>query len=101
MHVQVEIMVIAPSTPAPTPYSEPAEVGMVSTVTATATLFDQSLSADNGCDPSGCTAGLTRVSHNRSPNVCMRPDHVFVATVSCFSHGNNKPRDIFVRAVLK
>ncbi|CAM9688654.1 unnamed protein product [Scytosiphon promiscuus] len=30
------------------------------TVTVTATLFDPSLSDDNGCDPAGCTADLTR-----------------------------------------
>ncbi|CAM9345645.1 unnamed protein product [Scytosiphon promiscuus] len=34
--------------------------GTVSTVTATAALYDTSLADDNGCDPSGCTADLTR-----------------------------------------
>lgn len=57
------------ATPTPTPvvptpeqlYSA-KEVGTVGTVTTSATLFDPSLSEDDGCDPSGCTAALTRVS---------------------------------------
>ena len=38
------------------------DAGALTTVTAEAPLYDPSLSADNGCDPSGCVAGLTRVS---------------------------------------
>eukprot|EP00752_Nemacystus_decipiens_P014962 g13321.t1 len=36
------------------------EAGMLSTVTATADLYDPRLSNENGCDPDGCTAALTR-----------------------------------------
>lgn len=38
------------------------DAGALTTVTAEASLYDPSLSADNGCDPSGCVASLTRVS---------------------------------------
>ena len=38
------------------------DAGALTTVTAEASLYDTSLSADNGCDPSGCVAALTRVS---------------------------------------
>lgn len=59
---------VASPTPAPVGLvrDEPAaeEVGTQgATITATAALFDPSLSADDGCDPAGCTAALTRVSY--------------------------------------
>lgn len=33
-------------------------------VTTSADLFDPSLATDNGCDPAGCTAALTRVMNH-------------------------------------
>ncbi|CAM9225071.1 unnamed protein product [Ectocarpus fasciculatus] len=36
------------------------EAGTLATVTAVADLYEPSLSAENGCDPSGCAAELTR-----------------------------------------
>ncbi|CAM9160433.1 unnamed protein product [Ectocarpus sp. 4 AP-2014] len=36
------------------------EASTLATVTAVADLYDSSLSAENGCDPSGCVAELTR-----------------------------------------
>ncbi|CAN0441059.1 unnamed protein product, partial [Ectocarpus sp. 12 AP-2014] len=36
------------------------EASTLATVTAVADLYDPSLSAENGCDPSGCVAELTR-----------------------------------------
>eukprot|EP00752_Nemacystus_decipiens_P007213 g6456.t1 len=46
--------------PSPTQVIPAVEVGTIGSVTATADLFDPNLVADNGCDPSGCTAALTR-----------------------------------------
>ena len=37
------------------------EAGTLGTVTTTADLYDTHLSNENGCDPDGCTAALTRV----------------------------------------
>ena len=37
------------------------EAGTLGTVTATADLYDLRLGNENGCDPDGCTAALTRV----------------------------------------
>eukprot|EP00752_Nemacystus_decipiens_P014961 g13320.t1 len=56
---------VASPTPAPVGLfldePEAEEVGTQGTmVTASTSLFDPSLSADNGCDPDGCTAALTR-----------------------------------------
>lgn len=51
-----------PTAPTPDQVNTPVEVGTIGTVTTTAALFDPNLLADNGCDPSGCTAALTRVS---------------------------------------
>lgn len=42
--------------------SASVDAGALTTVTAEAPLYDTNLSAANGCDPSGCVAGLTRVS---------------------------------------
>lgn len=38
------------------------EVGSLATISAEAALYDSDLSVDNGCDPAGCVAALTRVS---------------------------------------
>lgn len=68
--------VVAPvATPGPT---AAVEVGDIGSVTATADLFDPSLPAENGCDPSGCTAALTRVSGGLNQLVltrCDQPPH--------------------------
>lgn len=61
--------VFAPvGTPSPTPVAKTPEqlfsakeIGTIGTVTVTADLFDPRSADDNGCDPSGCTADLTRV----------------------------------------
>lgn len=61
--------VFAPvGTPAPTPEPQTPEqlfsakeIGTIGTVTVTADLFDSRTAEENGCDPSGCTAALTRV----------------------------------------
>lgn len=37
------------------------EAGTLGTVTASAALYDPNVVSANGCDPSGCTAALTRV----------------------------------------
>lgn len=37
------------------------EAGTLGTVTAMADLYDPRLGSENGCDPDGCTAALTRV----------------------------------------
>lgn len=37
------------------------EVGSLGPVTAGASFYDPSLAVDDGCDPSGCVAGNTRV----------------------------------------
>ncbi|CAM9842773.1 unnamed protein product, partial [Ectocarpus sp. 8 AP-2014] len=85
--VQVEIMVLSgdglapppsPPTTTPAPVFAPVatatptvatpeqlwsakEIGTQdTTVTTTADLFDPALATDNGCDPAGCTAALTR-----------------------------------------
>ena len=62
----------SPPAPTGTPSSVLVEVGTVATVTATAALYDQNLADENGCDPSGCGAGLTRVSHNRRYGMYLR-----------------------------
>ncbi|CAM9160508.1 unnamed protein product [Ectocarpus sp. 4 AP-2014] len=49
-----------PTVPTPEQLFAAKEIDEIGAVTTTATLFDPSLLADNGCDPSGCTAGLTR-----------------------------------------
>lgn len=40
------------------------EAASVTDVTETASLYDLRVAADGGCDPAGCTAALTRVSHH-------------------------------------
>lgn len=51
---------------APTPTLDepvPQDVGTQgTTITTTTSFFDPRSSADNGCDPDGCTGELTRVS---------------------------------------
>lgn len=37
------------------------EAGDLGIVTTASDVYDTSLAADNGCDPQGCTAALTRV----------------------------------------
>ncbi|CAM9688722.1 unnamed protein product [Scytosiphon promiscuus] len=49
-----------PVVPTPEQLYAAQEIGAVGTVTTSATFFDPSLSEDDGCDPSGCTAALTR-----------------------------------------
>lgn len=39
------------------------EAGSVTDVAVVASLYDNRLAADGGCDPAGCAAALTRVSH--------------------------------------
>lgn len=46
------------------------EAGTLGTVTATADLYDARLSNDDGCDPDGCTADMTRV--------CFTAPHFFL-----------------------
>lgn len=63
--------VFAPvGTPGPTPEAQTPEqlfsakeIGTIGTVTVTADLFDPNTVENNGCDPSGCTAALTRVRY--------------------------------------
>ncbi len=52
-----------PPTPSPTAEQQSSveEVGAIGTVAVTADLFDSRSADDNGCDPSGCKADLTRV----------------------------------------
>ena len=38
------------------------EAGTLGTVTTSASLYDTNVAAENGCDPAGCVAALTRVS---------------------------------------
>lgn len=42
------------------------EAGSVTDVTVAASLYDLRVAADGGCDPAGCTAALTRVSHTQN-----------------------------------
>ncbi|CAM9918634.1 unnamed protein product, partial [Ectocarpus sp. 8 AP-2014] len=49
-----------PTVPTPEQLFAAKEIDEIGAVTTTATLFDPSLLADDGCDPSGCTADLTR-----------------------------------------
>lgn len=53
--LQVEILVDDGSD------STVVEAGTLGDVTTSAALYDARLAADNGCDPAGCTANLTRV----------------------------------------
>lgn len=58
----------APVLAVPTPeqlYSAKDVEDFGGTVTATAELYDPRTSAENGCDPAGCTADLTRVRDER------------------------------------
>ena len=55
--LQVEILVDDGSD------SNVVEASTLGTVTASANLFDSRLSTNNGCDPAGCIADLTRVSY--------------------------------------
>lgn len=43
--------------------SATVEAGSVTDVTVVASLYDLRAADDGGCDPAGCTATLTRVSH--------------------------------------
>ncbi|CAM9345379.1 unnamed protein product [Hapterophycus canaliculatus] len=49
-----------PVVPTPEQLYSAKEIGTVGTVTTSATFFDQRLTADGGCDPSGCVAAFTR-----------------------------------------
>lgn len=49
------------------------EAGTLTTVAVNAPLYDSRLGAANGCDPSGCTAALTRVSFG-----VVEDDHVII-----------------------
>lgn len=42
------------------------EASTLGPVTTTVTLYDRRLSVTNGCEPTGCTASLTRVGFART-----------------------------------
>lgn len=82
-----------PPTPAPVvlPLDAPVaeEVGTQgTTITATAELFDPRLSNQNGCDPAGCTAALTRV----------RKYQGFAACAMFYNNSGTEMRRVFLSA---
>lgn len=88
--------VLAP-TPAPAS-STVVEIGTVSTASVTATLYDPSLLEENGCDPSGCTATLTRVRFSRGLRVLLALETSNHVCMCRWESGHSRCNEAFVRS---
>lgn len=73
--VWVGVAIVIAKSPAPVAASL-VDAGDIISVYASAPFFDTRLGDENGCDPAGCEAGLTRVS---------RPGSVSTRRDDCFS----------------